>query len=142
MEEDVLARNYEKSGMYSTRSAYRLLKTEQIQEETSKGNETSASDGTWVWRKLWKLKIPPKIRIFWWRAVQNFLPTKMELCRRHVDRDATCSTCGAQEESLFYVVLECPLARSFWDEVHKLSGTKVPRLHKATWMKDFLTGED
>jgi hypothetical protein len=86
MEEDVLAWNHEKSGMYSVRSAYRLLKAEQAQEEASKVNEAGASDGTWVWRKLWKLKIPPKIRIFWWRVIQNFLPTKMELCRRRGSR--------------------------------------------------------
>jgi ribonuclease HI len=39
------------------------------------------------------------------------------------------------------VVFECPLARSFRDEVNKLTGTKVPRLHQATWAKDLLTGE-
>lgn len=113
MEHDVLAWNYEKSGVFSVRSAYWLLKTEQSQEEAMKGNETCASDGTWVWMKIWKLKIPPKIRIFWWRAVQNYLPTKLELHRRHVEHDASCFTCGAEEESLFHVVFECPMARRF-----------------------------
>ena len=64
MEEDILAWNLEKTGMYTVRSAYRLLKAEQSQEEMCKENEPGSSVGAWVWKKLWNLKIPPKIRIF------------------------------------------------------------------------------
>jgi hypothetical protein len=34
--------------------------------------------------KVWKLKVPPKIRVFWWKALQNYLPVKIELQRHHV----------------------------------------------------------
>jgi hypothetical protein len=141
MVEDTLAWSHEKFGMYTVRSAYRLLKEEQIQLEASKLNEPNSSDGSWIWKRLWKLKIPPKIRIFWWRVVHNFLPTKMELHRRHVEPEATCYTCGAATESLFHIVFECPVARMFWDEVKKLTGIKIPKLHQATWVKDLLTGD-
>ena len=141
MDEDTLAWSHEKFGMYTVRSAYRLLKEEQIQLEASKLNEPNSSDGSWIWKRLWKLKIPPKIRIFWWRVVHNFLPTKMELHRRHVEPEATCYTCGAAIECLFHIVFECPVARMFWDEVKKLTGIKIPKLHQATWVKDLLTGD-
>jgi hypothetical protein len=29
----------------------------------------------------------------------------------------------------------------FWDEVKKLTGIKIPKLHQATWVKDLLTGD-
>jgi hypothetical protein len=37
MEEDVVAWNYEKHGLYSVRSAYRLLKAAQSHEEAGRG---------------------------------------------------------------------------------------------------------
>jgi hypothetical protein len=45
MEEDILAWNLEKTGMYTVRSAYRLLKAEQSQE-MCKENETVESKNT------------------------------------------------------------------------------------------------
>jgi hypothetical protein len=56
--------------------------------------------------------------------VASSLPTKIELCRRHVDREAACATCGAADESLFHIAFECSLARKFLEEVKKLTGTK------------------
>jgi hypothetical protein len=53
----------------------------------------------------------------------------MELHRGHVEREAACPTCADPTESLFHVVFECPVARRFWDEVKKMTGAKVPKLH-------------
>lgn len=141
MEEDVIAWNYEKSGIYTVRSAYRLLKSVQSQEEASKRSESSSSDSSWMWRKVWKLTLPPKIHIFWWQVANNFLPTKEVLFQRHVDRETVCATCGAADETLFHIAFECSMARRFWEEVKKLTGIKVPRLHQVSWAKDLLTEE-
>lgn len=104
MEEDVVAWNFEKYGLYSFRAAYRLLKAAQSQEEASKLSEAGSSSDRLLWKRLWRVNVPPKIRIFWWRAVNNFLPTKLELHRRHVEQEAFCETCGAEGETLFHVV--------------------------------------
>jgi hypothetical protein len=56
-----------------------LLKHESDQKEAFKLNEPGSSeDSTW-WRKVWNLKVPPKVQIFWWRVLQGFLPSKSEL---------------------------------------------------------------
>jgi len=62
--------------------------------------------------------------IFWWRAVNNFLPTKKELKMRHVEKEDFCDTCGAEGENLFHVAFECSLARSFWQTAKDLIGIK------------------
>jgi len=77
--EDVLAWAPEKSGSYSMRSCYRLLKWEQDQREANSDGESGASEETHWWKRLWKLKIPPKVHIFWCRAMNGYLPTKGEL---------------------------------------------------------------
>ncbi|RLM58085.1 Alanyl-tRNA synthetase [Panicum miliaceum] len=67
LHEDVLAWAFERGGQYSVRSAYIFLKEEQQLKLASKSSEgaSSSSCGVW-WKVLWKMKIPPKIRIFWW----------------------------------------------------------------------------
>jgi hypothetical protein len=55
MEQDTTAWSAEKNGLYSVRSAYRLLKAEQSQMEASKLSEPSSSVDALTWKKLWKL---------------------------------------------------------------------------------------
>ena len=61
MMDDTIGWNYERTGTYSIRSAYRVLKAEQRQEEANAGNEPGSSNGDAIWSQLWKIKIPPKI---------------------------------------------------------------------------------
>jgi hypothetical protein len=140
MEQDTTAWSAEKNGLYSVRSAYRLLKAEQTQMEASKLSEPSSSVDALTWKKLWKLNVPQKIRIFWWRAVNNFLPTKLELHRRHVEQGSFSVTCGADGESLYHVAFECPIARRFWKVAQQMLEFKLPELHPASWMKDVTLG--
>jgi hypothetical protein len=65
MESDVVAWAYEKSGLYSVRSAYRLLKEEQAALSMAATGETGASREEKVWGQVWKLNVPPKVRTFW-----------------------------------------------------------------------------
>ncbi|KAL5154257.1 hypothetical protein HKD37_19G053651 [Glycine soja] len=59
------------TGMYSTRSAYRLLSN----------LNSFAPDGR-NFQLIWKLKIPPKAAIFTWRLIKDRLPTRANLHRR------------------------------------------------------------
>lgn len=136
MLENTLAWNFKKHGLYSVRSAYRHLKDISRQDEAN-NNETTSGDAG-VWNKLWKLKIPPKIRIFWWRAVNNFLPSKKELKRRHVEQDDHCDTCGMEGESLFHVTFECSTTRRFWQAAKELVVIKLSAMHPVTWTRDLL----
>jgi hypothetical protein len=68
---DVWAWDMEKSGIYSVKTAYKLLykiKVEGAHPETP----SSSSDD--LWKVLWKIKVPPKVKVFWWRVIHEFLP--------------------------------------------------------------------
>ena len=54
-----------------------------------------------VWKKIWKLRVPNKIRHFLWRVVKNSLPTKMNLKARHILMDDTCD-CGDHAKSILH----------------------------------------
>lgn len=138
MEEDLTAWAFEKNGLYSVRSCYRMLKKGSDQLESFKLNEPCTSDDRRWWKKLWKMKMPPKVRIFWWRAMQNFLPTKAELRRRHVSKEDHCEACGQPGESFFHVAISCSLATCFWRALRDQTGCKLPILHPATWTTDLM----
>lgn len=71
----------EKSGIYSVRSPYKLL----FKEEENQNHEPGAStDG--LWKIIWNLEIPPKVKVFWWRVVHEFLPARHILWKRHIER--------------------------------------------------------
>ncbi|RLN04506.1 hypothetical protein C2845_PM13G11980 [Panicum miliaceum] len=132
MDEDIVAWALEKNGSYSVRSCYRMLNKESDQKEACKLNDSGTLKVQLWWKKVWKLKVPPKVRIFW---------RKGELRRRHVAQEDHCEACGEAGESLFHVAFMCTYASLFWQAVKEMTGCKLPRLHPDTWTRDLLTGD-
>nr|XP_023923255.1 uncharacterized protein LOC112034669 [Quercus suber] len=81
-----------KNGRFSVRSAYRLA-----MEEFWKGRNGVCSDCSTmkqVWKRIWGLETPNKIRTFFWKACHNILATKENLLKRHITTDDKCEECG------------------------------------------------
>jgi hypothetical protein len=61
----------------------------------------------------------------------------MSFCRRsqyctgwrHIEPTAFCDVCGADNESIRQVLIECTIAKQFWREVKLLARSKLPELH-------------
>ena len=64
-----------------------------------------------VWKQIWQLKIPPKIRIFTWKACVNALPTMLNLRKKGVNTDGMCLVCGLEAESIPYALFECGVVK-------------------------------
>jgi hypothetical protein len=122
-------RSWRNMVFYSVWSAYRCLYDDQCQ--ALEENQASSS-GDPSWKRCWKLSVPPKVCVFWWRVLNGFLPTKGVLHRCHLEPTVHCEVCGAEEESLKQVLLDCMVAKYFWEEVKFLRGVKVPMLHPIT----------
>ena len=67
-----------------------IMMKEQTQIEHSIANTKKP-----IWRKLWMLNVPLKVRMFLWHACANVLPTKENLNRRRIrgSRTAHCLFC-------------------------------------------------
>jgi hypothetical protein len=140
--EDVNAWAYERSGVYSLRSTYKLLKDIQMADaDHVEGNSLiSGGPGLW-WKHLWKMKVPPKVRIFWWRAIHNFLPANAVLKHRHIAENSLCLDCGHPVETNFHTMFECTYAIRFWECIKNITDVKPPKFHPSTWAKDLLIGK-
>lgn len=93
-----------------------------------------------LWKVLWKLEIPPKVRVFWWRVLHEFLPARQILWRRHIEPVAFCEVCGNPEESMRHVLVDCTVAQEFWKQIKVATGMKLPRLNSVSWTTDLLLG--
>jgi hypothetical protein len=101
---------------------------------------TSGGPGLW-WKHLWKMKILPKVQIFWWRAIHNFLPANVVLKHHHITKKSLCSDCGNPFESIFTLCFECTYAIKIWECIKNITDVKPPKFDLSTWAKDLLVGK-
>ncbi|CAN1831409.1 Putative ribonuclease H protein At1g65750 [Linum perenne] len=92
----------EQSGMFSIRSAYKLILD---------NDELPITDS---WKSIWKWSGPNRIRHFLWIAKHGRLLTNSERRRRHMANDSSCSLCNHPEENLIHILRECPFANDVW----------------------------
>ena len=76
--EDTLIWQKSKNAVYTTKSAYRLLADSEALKQPGQSNST-ANNG--LWKKLWSLDIPNKVKHFLWRAVVNHFPQRRTCSR-------------------------------------------------------------
>lgn len=60
----MLAWAFERNGIYSVRSAYRLLKEDQMAAAMAATGETRASKDERAWSVVWKMNVPPEVWVF------------------------------------------------------------------------------
>ncbi|KAL0007666.1 hypothetical protein SO802_009168 [Lithocarpus litseifolius] len=90
-------------GQFSIKSAYRT-----VVEHGSCPNQPVA------WMKLWKARLPERIKLLLWRIGAGCLPTKENLITRLIHIDSTCTLCKSFSESYMHLFFECPIARVIW----------------------------
>ncbi|XP_030950188.1 uncharacterized protein LOC115974112 [Quercus lobata] len=60
------------------------------------------------------MKLPPKIKIFAWRACANSLPVYVKMADRGIQLCCDCPVCGEDFESLTHALIQCDFALSVW----------------------------
>ncbi|KAJ1698769.1 hypothetical protein LUZ63_007281 [Rhynchospora breviuscula] len=94
-------------GFFSSNSAYKVL----------------ADTGVWCpyQARLWKIKAPPKVKVFLWLLLQDRLLTQDNLVVRGWPAIQSYTTCHLEVmETVVHLFIQCPFARSIWDliQVH------------------------
>ncbi|KAH9710588.1 DNA mismatch repair protein MLH3 [Citrus sinensis] len=89
-------------GKFTVRSCYNVL------------NSAPTGSNSKVWKFLWGLEVPGKVKHFIWCALVNVLPTADNLLSRKVDVSPICPICSAANESVYYCLVDCLFATSCW----------------------------
>lgn len=109
--EDLLVWHFTASGEFTVRSAYHFG----VRHQERMGAGGSSSGQNAIWRSLWNLCVPPKVKLMIWRLLTCSLATKYLLHRRIPLEDISCLRCGALMETDFYIFMECPYAIKVWE---------------------------
>lgn len=67
-----------------------------------------------VWKDIWILEVPCKVKNFVWRACKEALPTKANLCKRRVITKATCENCKVMAEDYSHALFFCSDLQEAW----------------------------
>lgn len=67
------------------------------------------------WTSMWRMKLPPKIKSFFWQLCSNSLPTVDNLLAKHVPISPICQLCACADENSFHLFVGCSVARQCWD---------------------------
>ena len=115
-QEDHWAWHYDKRGIFSVRSAYKML----VNTRDSRTAWLESSDGRSdrkgeekEWSELWHVRVPSKLRIFLWRLAKQSLPSADVLHHRHMAERSICMLCGKQD-SWRHALIECNMASCVW----------------------------
>ena len=100
----------ENDGRYSCKTGYRFLKEDEVghqmvvQQDHEKG----------LWKKIWALECPNKVRNLIWRACHNSLHSKCNLLRRRLISEQCCDHCKAENEDVLHAVWSCKMLDGVW----------------------------
>ncbi|KAK3205111.1 hypothetical protein Dsin_019157 [Dipteronia sinensis] len=110
---DSLLWHYDKSGTYSVKSGYWFAKNMDSNPSCS-GLNPSVS---W-WKFLWRLCLPTKIKIFIWKACNDWIPTNVNLAVHGVKVEKFCPFCRRKAETSLHALWGC----SFLNGIRSGSG--------------------
>ena len=103
---------HNRKGVYSVRSGYYIAR--RVMRKDDWAESSRGSGGLQIWKKLWKLRVPNKIKVFGWRTCHEILPTCVNLARRKILSDPMCHCCKFFPESTVHAIWECVAAQDVW----------------------------
>lgn len=137
--QDKLVWTVTKSGEFTGKSAYNLLRAQGRNQSTTQAS-SSFQPSRKLWNELLEMKTPPKVRTFLWNVCQNALPTKDNPFRRkRITRPQAVPFCNQGAETIERPFLLYPWTAQIWEKPVlqvQISSYSVSRM--GVWLQNFL----
>ncbi|KAG5542399.1 hypothetical protein RHGRI_022065 [Rhododendron griersonianum] len=104
------------TGQFSVKSGYVIAK-EMVQNRRttcSSGQASGLEEDADMWKRIWQMRAPAKIKMFLWRCLHNIVPVNRVLTQRQLPVDPICPLCGLEEETPSHMLLSCARASKVW----------------------------
>ncbi|CAI0556201.1 unnamed protein product [Linum tenue] len=108
---DIVVWSEADNGIYSVKTAYRSLWQNEhpsVDEDNSESQRLKS-----YWRKIWRLPVQPKVKIFLWRISRDILPVGTNVESRIEEAPSDCPFCGLPETQL-HCLRDCDWTRRLW----------------------------
>ena len=102
----------DKNGRFSVRSAYKMAMEDGL--DGGRSSCSSQSELRKVWKGLWGMNLPNKVKHFAWKACRNILATKENLCKRKITPNDICDCCGTHTKTVSHLFWFCEHAKTIW----------------------------
>ncbi|XP_062005991.1 uncharacterized protein LOC133723187 [Rosa rugosa] len=111
--DDRLIWHFDKKSQHNVKNGYHVARlTEQLGRRAS--TSESHVEGEFIFKKLWKINVPPKVKLQTWCLVKGILPTRVALAKRVQLSDVMCPFCSVAGEDGRYVFKECDVVNVLW----------------------------
>lgn len=122
-----------KSGEYTVKTGY--YEAKKHNQTTDLGPSTSDMVDGILWKTIWALKIPQKLKYFLGKVCHNILPVMENLCKKRVFQSGLCPICQQEGESIEHLFFFCEWVRPVWFGLQQQS---VPRREDVTNFQNWL----
>ena len=103
-------------GEFTTRSAYHLLAG---QGRNLLPSSSSGGGNKQIWKGIWNLQVPHKVKHLMWRAANKALPTLHNLWHRKVVTLTYCPYCKSDGEDTIHALWSCRRLFVIWEDKYK-----------------------
>lgn len=136
---DKLIWRHTSSGSYTVKSGY--LQAAKKMRPISNQPSSSFSPSKEMWTRLWNIPTIPKVRLFMWKVVKNWIACKENLFRKKCAHNPLCPICEEENESIEHILFRCPWTKTVWIGSGKAFWTQThPVVSADKWMEDLLCG--
>ena len=111
IQEDVLIWPFNPDGIYTVKSGYKFLSEEHIGRQPGPFEIEALKS---LWKKIWGLNVPNKVKHLVWRACKDSLPIKANLVRRKIITIGTCDSCKMHQKHAIHALLHYPDLKPLW----------------------------
>ena len=101
------------TGIFTVKSAYHISLN--IHMSNDQGESSTGDPFRVLWKTIWGLELPSKIRIFAWRACKKGLPAMEVLKNRGLNVNPVCMRCERESESISHAIWACKKLRGLWE---------------------------
>ncbi|KAK9035506.1 hypothetical protein V6N11_077545 [Hibiscus sabdariffa] len=125
--------NHQQAVQILFRSGYRWL----TNSTNAYSNDPISVEETWYNKFLgsvWALKLPSKIKIHFWRVINNFIPTFSNLVTRKISVQTQCLLCQSESESVSHLVKGCSFTQQVLSELGILTCPWQTEQSFASWL--------
>ena len=121
-----------------TKKAYQMI--HQNDQTSITPNERPFGIPQYVWKLVWKVKLPTKILNFIWKLLHDSLPIFSILNSRGIAAPTRCLLCDDSDETINHLFLNCPFARAIWHgSILGVRTSDLTNVSVKQWIASFFT---
>ncbi|KAF7823975.1 putative ribonuclease H protein [Senna tora] len=100
-------------GAYYVKTGYRCVMAE-FWRQCDLGLDIDDGATMRFWKRLWKLPITSKYKVFMWRSCLGIIPAIEALEHRGMNINEQCGMCNNEPEGVFHALVDCPDLQILW----------------------------